>query len=154
MPKKIGKQPPLKLESESCNSNPIIEDKPLIQGQHATDQPGKTHMLESRAQWGPIGGPTGPANLMPGNALILIWLLHADQGTKISAGYVCHTCGRLQLKRGLFWYRHHPKLHQMVKYGSSRALVRTIRRQITLRVFFTLKQLRKMTVWSNKNQNC
>ena len=44
---------------------------------------------------------------------------------------------RLQLKRGLFWYRHYPKLHQMVKYGSSRALVRTIRRQITLRVYFT-----------------
>ena len=44
---------------------------------------------------------------------------------------------RLQLKRGLFWYRHYPKLHRMVKYGSSRALVWTIRRQITLRVFFT-----------------
>ena len=37
MPKKIGKQPPLKLKSESCNNNPIIEDKPLIHGQHATD---------------------------------------------------------------------------------------------------------------------
>ena len=29
---------------------------------------------------------------------------------------------RLQLKRGLFWYRLYPKLDQMVKYGSSRAL--------------------------------
>ena len=47
---------------------------------------------------------------------------------------------QLQLKRGLFWYRHYPKLHQMVKYGSSRALVWTIRRQITLRVFFNSKK--------------
>ena len=46
---------------------------------------------------------------------------------------------RLQLKRGLFWYRQYPKLHQMVKYGSSQALVWTIRRQITLRVFFIRK---------------
>ena len=50
---------------------------------------------------------------------------------------------RLQLKRGLLWYRHYPKLHQMVKYGSSRALVRTIRRQITLRVFVNLKKIGK-----------
>ena len=44
---------------------------------------------------------------------------------------------RLHLKRGLFWYRHYPKLHQMVKYRSSRALVWTNLRQISLRVFFT-----------------
>ena len=29
--------------------------------------------------------------------------------------------GRLQLKPGLFWYRHHPKMHEMVSDGSSRA---------------------------------
>ena len=57
---------------------------------------------------------------------------------------------RLQLKRGLFWYRHYPKLHQMVKYGSSRVLVWTIRRQITLRVFFISNKWRNMTIWSNK----
>ena len=54
-----------------------------------------------------------------------------------------HTPLRLQLKRGLFWYRRYPKLHQMVKYGSSRDLVRTIRRQITLRVFFIRKNAEK-----------
>merc|ERR1711966_396887 len=60
---------------------------------------------------------------------------------------------RLQLKRGLFWYRHYPKLHQMVKYGSSQVLVWTIRRQITLRVFFNSKKSGKMTIWSKKNTN-
>ena len=28
---------------------------------------------------------------------------------------------RLQLKRGLFWHRHHPKMHEMVSDRSSRA---------------------------------
>ena len=60
---------------------------------------------------------------------------------------------RLQLKRGLFWYRHYPKLHQMVKYGSSRALVWTIRRQITLRIFFTSRKINKNDNMVQKNTN-
>ena len=64
-----------------------------------------------------------------------------------------YTYIRLQLKRGLFWYRHYPKFHQMVKYASSRALVWTICRQITLRVFFTSNKWKKNTIWSNKNTN-
>ena len=46
---------------------------------------------------------------------------------------------RLQLKRGLFWYRHYPKLHQIVKYRSSRAEFWTNLRQISMRVFVTAK---------------
>ena len=60
---------------------------------------------------------------------------------------------RLQLKRGLFWYRHYPKLHQMVKHGSSRALVWTIRRQITLRVFFISKNEEKKSDGPKNHKN-
>ena len=63
-----------------------------------------------------------------------------------------HEILRLQLKRGLFWYRHYPKWYQMVKYRSSRALVWTSLRQISLRVFFTLKKLGGMTMWSKRNK--
>ena len=61
---------------------------------------------------------------------------------------------RLQLKRGLLWYRHFPKLQEMVKYGSSRALVWTNLRQFALRVLFTSKKLGKMITWSKKKQTC
>ena len=43
---------------------------------------------------------------------------------------------RLQLKRGLFWYGHHPKMHEMVSDRSSRAGNRTDFRNISMRVFF------------------
>ena len=47
---------------------------------------------------------------------------------------------RLQLKRGLFWYRHYPKLHEMVKYRSSRAENLTNLREISMPVFFNSKR--------------
>ena len=50
--------------------------------------------------------------------------------------------------------RHHPKLHQIVKCGSSQALVWTINRQITLRFFLNSKKTRKMITWSKKTQTC
>ena len=64
----------------------------------------------------------------------------------------CGAC-RLHLKRGFFWYRHYPKLHQMVEYRSSRALVWTNLRQISMRVFFASRKWGKMTRWSKKHKN-
>ena len=60
---------------------------------------------------------------------------------------------RLQLKRGLFWYRNYQKLHEMVKYRSSRALVWTNRSGISRRVFFNSKKCWKMIRWSKKHEN-
>ena len=60
---------------------------------------------------------------------------------------------RLQLKRGLFWYRHYPKLHQMVKYRSSQADFGTNLRQISMRVFFASKKCENMTTWSKKHKH-
>ena len=50
---------------------------------------------------------------------------------------------RLQLKRGLFWYRHYPKLHEMVKYRSSRAEILTNLRGNSTCVFFIRKNVEK-----------
>ena len=61
---------------------------------------------------------------------------------------------RLQLKPGLFWYRHYPKLHEMVKYRSSRAENWTNRSGISRRVFFNSKKCFKMIIWSKKTQKC
>ena len=61
---------------------------------------------------------------------------------------------RLQLKRGLFWYRNYPKLHEMVKYRSSRALDWTNRSGISRRVFFNSKKCWKMTIRPKKTQKC
>ena len=61
---------------------------------------------------------------------------------------------RLQLKRGLFWYRNYPKLHEMVKYRSSRALVWTNRSGISRRIFFNSKKCWKIIIWSKKTQQC
>ena len=57
---------------------------------------------------------------------------------------------RLQLKRGLCWYRHYPKMHEMVSDRSSRADFWTNLRQISLRVFFALKKWGKMSILSKK----
>ena len=65
-----------------------------------------------------------------------------------------YTIYRLQLKRGLFWYRNYPKLHEMVKYRSSRALDWTNRSGISRRVFFNSKKCWKMIIWSKKTQKC
>ena len=60
---------------------------------------------------------------------------------------------RLQLKRGLFWYRHYLKLHQMVKYRNSGADFWTNLPQISSCVFFNSKPLGKMPIWSKKHKH-
>ena len=52
---------------------------------------------------------------------------------------------RLQLKRGLFWYRYHQKNDEMVSVRSSRAENWTNVRKIRMRIFL----IRKM--WKNNN---
>ena len=42
---------------------------------------------------------------------------------------------RLQLKRGLFWYRHHPEMHEMVSDRSSRAETWSDLRKNSMRIF-------------------
>ena len=61
---------------------------------------------------------------------------------------------RLQLKRGLFWYWHHPKMHEMVSDRSSRAENLTDLRKISMRILFKSKKCGKMTIWSKKTQKC
>ena len=50
---------------------------------------------------------------------------------------------RLQVKRGLFWYRHHPKLQELVSDRSSRAEKWTDLRKMSMRVFFDSKNMEK-----------
>ena len=57
---------------------------------------------------------------------------------------------RLQLKRRLFWYRHHPKMHEMGSDRSSRAENWTDLPKNSMRVFFDSKKCGKMIVWSKK----
>ena len=101
----------------------------------------------------PSGGGAAPPGPAPAPACYFEYLrifLHILD----IFGHIFGIMFRLQLKRGLFWYRLYPKLHQMVKYGSSRAIAWTIRRHITLRVFFIKKKLRKMTIWSKRTRTC
>ena len=53
---------------------------------------------------------------------------------------------RLQLKRGLFWYRNYPTLHEISKYRSSRADLWTNLRQNSLRVLFLWKNKEKYKI--------
>ena len=50
---------------------------------------------------------------------------------------------RLQLKPGLFWYRHDPQMHEMVSDGSSLAEIWTTFRKKSMRVFFCSKHISK-----------
>ena len=68
--------------------------------------------------------------------------------------YLININNRLQLRRGLFWYRNYQNLHQMVKYRSWQALVWTNLRQISLRIFFNSRKLGKITTWSKNTQKC
>ena len=45
---------------------------------------------------------------------------------------------RFQLKRGLFWYRHRPKMHEMVLDRSSRADFLTKVRKNSMRICFVV----------------
>ena len=60
--------------------------------------------------------------------------------------------GRLQVKPRLFWYRHHPKMHEMVSDRSSRAENLTDLRKISMRVFFDSNKCGKMIRWFKKKQ--
>ena len=57
---------------------------------------------------------------------------------------------RLQHKRVLFWYRHHPKMHEMVSDRISRAENWTDLRKISRRVFFDSKKNGKNMIWSKQ----
>ena len=46
----------------------------------------------------------------------------------------------MAFKRGLVWYPHHPKMHEMVLDRSSRAENLTDLRKIPMRVFFGAKK--------------
>ena len=46
----------------------------------------------------------------------------------------------LQLKRGLFWYWHHPQVHEAVSYGSSRAKHLTDCRNLWMHIFVVVRQ--------------
>ena len=62
-----------------------------------------------------------------------------------------HSLLLLQLERGLFWYGHHPKLHEMVSDRSSRAENLTDLRKISMRVFFDSEKC-EMRIWSKETQ--
>ena len=49
---------------------------------------------------------------------------------------------RLQLKRGLFWYKHHPKVNEMVSDRSSQAENWTDIRKMSMHVFFGSTQIK------------
>ena len=75
--------------------------------------------------------------------------------------FLVSTCARkrnieliLQDRPRLFWYRHYQKLHEIVKYRSSRAENLTNLREISMRVFFNSKKCEKMTIWSKQIQKC
>ena len=59
---------------------------------------------------------------------------------------------RLQLERGLFWYRRYPKIHEIVSDWSSRVDFLTSFREMSMRVFFNSKKCGKMILWSTRNQ--
>ena len=61
---------------------------------------------------------------------------------------------RLQLKRGLFWYGHHPKMQEMVSDRSSRAENWADLRKISMRVFFNSKKCGTNVIWSKKMRQC
>ena len=61
---------------------------------------------------------------------------------------------RLQLKHGLFWYGHHPKMHEMVSDRSSRAENWTVLRKVSMPFFFNSRKCGKMIIWLNKTQQC
>ena len=60
---------------------------------------------------------------------------------------------RLQLKRGLFWYRHHPKIHEMVSDRSWRAANWTDLRKLSMRVFLGLGKYKRNTRLGQQNAN-
>ena len=86
-----------------------------------------------------------------------VYVIEQHMHIVLSLQQVCIPCtyGRLQLKRGLLWYRHYPKLHEMVKYRSSRAENLTNLHEISMRVSFSIqKHVEKMMTWSKKTQTC
>jgi len=60
---------------------------------------------------------------------------------------------RLELQRGLFWYGHHSKMHEMVSDRSSRAEHWTDLRKISMRVFFNSKKWKHANTVGKKRKN-
>ena len=59
---------------------------------------------------------------------------------------------RFQLKRGLLWYKHSPKIHEMLSDGSSRADLRKGLPEISMRVFLNSENEKNdMVVQRNTN---
>ena len=67
---------------------------------------------------------------------------------------VSHESYRLQLKRELFWYQHHPKMHAMVSDRSSRADDLTNLREISMRVFLIRKNVERWQYGQTQTQKC
>ena len=64
-----------------------------------------------------------------------------------------YTFYRLQLKRGLFWYRHHPKMHEMVSDRSSRAENLTDFPKFQCASFLIRKNVEKWQYGPKKHKN-
>ena len=56
------------------------------------------------------------------------------------------TCFTLQLKRGLFWYGHHPKMHEVVSDRSSRAEWTDLRK-IAMHIFLNSNNVEQKNRW-------
>ena len=78
-------------------------------------------------------------------------MIHISNKTNLI--FAGHLICRLQLKRGLFWYRHYPKLHQMVKYGSSRALIQSFVAKLRCASFSIRKNEEKWLDGPKKHTN-
>ena len=68
---------------------------------------------------------------------------------RFSQAWCCQSqcCCRLQLKPKLFWYRHHPKMHETVSDERSRAENWTDLRKMSMRVLCCSKQYQKTKKW-------
>ena len=82
------------------------------------------------------------------NILNLVQTINVDMPKKGPQGML----NRLQLKRGLLGYGHHPQMHEMASGRSSRADFLTNLREISMRVFFNLKNVGKLQ-YGQKNTN-
>ena len=65
-------------------------------------------------------------------------------------GIYLYSC-RLQLKRGVFWYRHYPKMHEMVSDRSYEQIFRPIFAKFQC-ASFQFEKGGKMTIWSQNTK--
>ena len=72
---------------------------------------------------------------------------------RLEARLDSNTICRLQLKQGLFWYGHHPKILEMVSDRSSGAETWKDLRKISMRVLFDSNKCKQIQLWVDKNSN-